>query len=52
MWSRTVRETQIPPGFEACGDVDAVAVDVVAIGDDVAEIDPDAKSETPLLGEV
>jgi hypothetical protein len=33
-------------------DVDALAVNVIAIGDHVAEIDADAKSEAPLLGEV
>ena len=33
-------------------DVDAVAINVAAIGDHVAEIDPDTKSEAPLLGEI
>jgi len=33
-------------------DVDAVAVNIAAVGDHVAEIDPDAKSEAPLLGEI
>jgi hypothetical protein len=31
-------------------DVDAVAVDVVAIGDDIAEVDPDAKRDAFVLG--
>ena len=35
--------------LHAVGDVDAVAVDVVALDDDVAEIDADAEIE-PLLG--
>jgi len=33
-------------------DVDAVAVNVAAIGDHVAEIDADAKSQAALLGEI
>jgi hypothetical protein len=33
-------------------DVDAVAVDVAAIGDHVAEIDADAKPQAALLGEI
>src|SRR5438874_9127124 len=44
-WSCTMAETQMPArfghGFEPCGDVDAVAVDVVAVDDHIAEIDPD-----------
>jgi hypothetical protein len=35
-------------GFEAGGDVDAVAVDVVVVADDVAEIDADAEFDAPL----
>ena len=35
-------------GFEPCGDIDAVAVDVVLIADDVAEIDADAELDPPL----
>jgi hypothetical protein len=38
--------------LQPCRDVDAVAVNVAAVGDHVAEIDPDAKSEAPLLGEI
>ena len=33
-------------------DVHAVALDIAAIGDHVAEIDPDAKSQAALLGEI
>jgi len=33
-------------------DVDAVAVNIAAVGDHVAEIDPDAKAKAPLLGEI
>ena len=38
--------------LEPCGDVDAVAEDVVAIDDDVAEIDADAELDAPILGHV
>ena len=38
--------------LQPCRDVDAVAVNVAAVGDHVAEIDPDAKAQAPLLGEV
>src|SRR6266446_4510810 len=54
-WSRTTRLTQIPPGsakcFEPCGDIDAVAVNVVLVNDDVAEIDADAELDAALLGD-
>src|SRR5271170_6958975 len=33
----------IGQGFDPCGDVDAVAIEVVALDDHVAEIDPDAQ---------
>jgi len=33
-------------------DVDAVAINIAAIGDDVAEINPDAKAQTALLGQI
>src|SRR5205823_14268244 len=32
-------------------DVDAVAIDVVILGDDVAQIDPDAELDSPLDGD-
>ncbi len=55
MWSRTVREMQMPPGsanrLQPRGDVDAVAVDVVPIDDHVAEIDPDAECDALVLGD-
>jgi hypothetical protein len=38
-------------GFEAEGDVDAVAEDIVLLKDHVAEIDPDPKQDTPLSGD-
>jgi hypothetical protein len=50
-----VPETQTPPGAanpSSRGDVYAVAINVVAVGDHVAEIDPDAKSQAALLGEI
>ncbi|MEZ5865581.1 MAG: hypothetical protein R3D25_16485 [Geminicoccaceae bacterium] len=38
--------------FQACGDVHAVAVDVVVVVDDVAEIDADAEPEALALGQM
>jgi len=38
--------------LQPCGDVDALAEDVVAVGDHVAEVDPDAKAQAALLGEI
>jgi len=38
--------------FQPSGDVDAVSENVVAFGDDVAEIDADTKAQTALLGEI
>ena len=38
--------------LQPCGDVDAVAIDVAAVGDHVAEIDADAKPQAALLGEI
>ena len=56
IWLWTLRETQIPPGsasaFEAGGDVHAVAVDVVILDDDVAEVDADAERDAPVLGQL
>ena len=52
-WSRTVRETAMPPDWrerlQPRGDVDAVAIDVVAFDDDVAEIDADAVADALVL---
>ena len=46
-------DTQMPPGsasaFEPCRDVDAVAVDVVALDDDVADVDADAELDPLVL---
>ena len=45
MWSRTVPETQIPPGsecFQARRNIDAVA-------EDVAEFDADTKADASLV---
>src|SRR6266700_3930639 len=36
--------------FQARRDIDAIAKDVAALGDDVAEIDADAKPDLPLVG--
>src|SRR5207245_9191869 len=38
--------------LQPCGDVDAVAVDVVAVYDHVAEIDPDAKADAAVLRDI
>jgi hypothetical protein len=38
--------------LQPCRDVDAIAVNVVAVGDHVAEIDPDAKAQAALLGKI
>jgi hypothetical protein len=53
-WSRTTRLTQIPPGSAKAsrrGDIDAVAVNVLLVDDDVAEIDADAELDAALLGD-
>ncbi len=39
-------------GFQASRDIDAVAKDVVILDDDVAEIDPDAEPDPPLVGHI
>jgi hypothetical protein len=36
--------------FEPCGNIDTVAVDVVLLDNDVAEIDADAEFDAALLG--
>ncbi len=36
--------------LQPCRDIDAVAVNVVAVGDDVAEIDPDAERDALVFG--
>src|SRR5207245_5866759 len=38
-------------GFEPCRDIDAVAVDVALVDDDVAQIDADAELDAALLGD-
>ena len=52
--SRTARDTKMAPGsampFQAGGDVDAVAVDVLAFDDDVAQVDADAELDARLVG--
>ena len=40
--------TRLGQSFEAGGDVDAVAVDVALVEDDVAEVDADAELDPPL----
>jgi hypothetical protein len=36
--------------FEAGGDIDAVAVEIIALDDDVADIDADAEPQRPRVG--
>ncbi len=54
-WSRTVRDNATPPGsaqrLQARGDIDAIAVDVVALDDDFAEIDADAIADPLVLAD-
>jgi len=53
-WSRTLRETQMPPGSamdSRRGDVYAVTVDVAVLDHDIADIDADAKPHTALFAE-
>jgi len=38
--------------FQACRDIDAIAKDVVAVGNHVAEIDTNAKPDALLLGQI
>ena len=49
-------ETQMLPGAAKASkprrDVDAVAVNIVGVGDHVADIDPDAKAQAALLGHI
>ena len=56
MWSRTVRgdadAARLGQRLQPRGDIDAVAVDVVAIGDHVAEVDADAEGDALVLGDV
>jgi hypothetical protein len=40
----------IGESFQACGDVDAIAVNVRALDDDVAQIDADAQPDAPVIG--
>jgi hypothetical protein len=40
----------IGQGFDPCGDVDAVAIEIVALDDHIAEIDADAKLDAPIGG--
>ena len=49
-WSRTKADTD-PPGcrqtFEPRRDIDAVAVDVLVVDDDVADVEPDPEFDPP-----
>jgi hypothetical protein len=50
--ARNADAARLRQPLQPCGHVDAVAVNVAAIGDHVAEIDPDAKPQAALLGEI
>src|SRR5262245_5607635 len=41
--TRDVYSARLGDGLEACGDIHAVAIDVVTVDDDIAKIDTDAK---------
>jgi hypothetical protein len=41
--------TRLGEGFQACGDVDAIAINVVTLDDDVADVDADAHRDALLL---
>src|ERR1700730_11288461 len=53
IWSRTVREMQIPPGSASASSRAATLTpspkDVSALGDDIAEVDADAQPDPPLV---
>ena len=38
--------------LEACGDVDAIAINVAVLDDDVADVDPDSERDPPVFGKV
>jgi len=48
--ARYAQPSGIAEGFQTGGNIDAVAEDVVAIDDDVADIDPDAEDDARVLG--
>ena len=48
-------EIAIPPGFATPsrrGDVDAIAVDIGSLNNDVAEVNPDTKLDATILGQI
>jgi hypothetical protein len=51
IWSFAALDMHTPPGFaerfQACRDVDAVAKDIVAVDDDVADVDPHPEHDLP-----
>src|SRR3954469_17131522 len=46
---READAARLGDAFESCCDVDAVPKDGIALDQDVAEVDPDAKEHAPLL---
>ena len=48
---REVDPARLRHAFEPRGDVDAVAVDIVAVDDDVADVDADAEDDPVVLGQ-
>ncbi len=47
---RNTDPARLGQGFETCRDIDPVAKDIVAVLDDVAEVDPHAEEDSPRLG--
>src|ERR1700730_9683730 len=48
--ARDAKAARLRQCLQTRGDVDTIAVDVAAVGDDVAEIDPDAKGNAFVSG--
>ena len=41
--------TRLSDALKSCGDVDTVSENVIALDEDVTEVDPDPKQHTPIL---
>jgi len=48
--ARDAQPSRLAQGFQAGGNIDAIAEDVVSVDDDVADIDADAEDDAPVLG--
>jgi hypothetical protein len=49
-YSRDAYAAWLGQRLETCRDVDAIAIDVVVIADDVADVDADAELDSPVRG--